>query len=220
MGAHKPAHCYAGLGFLNLAPTGRLGTHIPHLSPPPCPLPSPPMGKITASQRKRADFLTLLLEVKTVLEAKKQLKISSTTFVRKLATKLKATANLADAPRAGRPHKYTPAMMEQAKDYVLELEDAVYSSKDLVQALVDEGILPTDSTWAGFWPVFIPYMASQGVPLVWGLQRLTFALASKHAKARLKWCESNQGIITDSTVGHYWFGDEISIEWGMHPKGE
>lgn len=178
------------------------------------------MGTATPSERKRADFLLLLLEGKTVRDAKKQLNITSTTYVSKLATKLRETASLVDGQRSGRPRKYTDQLLETAKDYVIEIEDAVYSSKDLVSAMIDEGILPKDTTWAGFWPVFIPYMASRGVPLVWGLQRLTFALSGMHAKTRLKWCQDNKDVITDATVGSYWFVDEISIEQGGHPKGE
>lgn len=178
------------------------------------------MDAATPSQRKRADFLLLLLEGKSVREAKKQLNITSTTYVNKLATKLRDTASLADGQRSGRPRKYTDELLEAAKDYVIEIEDAVYSSKDLVSAMIGEGVLPEATAWSGFWPVFIPYMASQGVPLVWGLQRLTFALSGTHARARLKWCHDYQDIITDATVGSYWFVDEISIELGGHPKGE
>jgi len=181
--------------------------------------PAPAMVKVTTAQKRRADLFVLLLQGHSLLAAKKQLKIKNTSYVRSLISHLKDTADLADAPRSGRPEKYGEDLMWQAKEFLLGLEDAAFCCKDVVAAMVDYGVLPEDTSWASFWPKFVMYLGSHGLSLVWGIQRLTFAMTKKHATARLRWCQQYQHVFTDRTMRHYVFVDEISLEYGGHPKG-
>lgn len=181
---------------------------------------TPAMVKVSKSQQRRAELFVLLLRGMSIKEAKKQLRITNTTYVTRLISQLGETASLADPPRSGRPEKYGVDVLCKAQAFLLDLEDAAFCCKDVVDAMIDEDILPKDTSWAVFWPKFVMYLGGQGLSLVWGIQRLTFAMSKVHAKARLQWCKENKLTFTDRTMKHFTFVDEISLEIGGHPKGE
>ena len=71
-----------------------------------------------------------------------------------------------------------------------------------------------------FMAVFQEYLLERGIRLLYGRQRLVFALSQHHANGRLAWCQEAQFTFTDTTVQHFWFVDEISLIHGGDPKGE
>ena len=89
-----------------------------------------------------------------------------------------------------------------------------------VDSLIADGILAAGTSIDGFWEAFVPYMQQQGQRLVYGIQRLTFAMSSLHASQRLSWCRQQEDVLTTRTVKECWFTDEISLEHGPHPAGE
>lgn len=178
------------------------------------------MDNIPSRQRQRADFLIVLLGTAEAKGVQKQLGIKSHSFLTRLSSNLQLYASIADAPRSGRERKYTDEMLGQAKDQLMEGESYVWSKKDFVHGLMEDGTLPADSSVDGFWEAFVPYMQQQGLTVVYGIQRLTFAMASRHAISRLSWCRQQQSVITTRTVREYWFTDEVTLEHGPHPGGE
>lgn len=181
---------------------------------------TPAMVKVSSAQHKRAKFLILVLRGSSPKSAMKKLNIKKKTYVSDLVRLLEETDSLADAPRSGRPEKYGEDMLCKAKDLLLDLEDAVFCCKDAVSAMINEEILPDDTKWASFWPKLVKYLATQGLYLVWGIQRLTFAMNHEHVESRFEWCKQNEKEFTDRTMKNYVFVDEISLEFGGHPKGE
>lgn len=217
--SHKTACSWQGtrVAWAGWAPL-RLCLPTRRVEPPHHPTSG--MVKVTDSQRKRAKLFILLLQGSAVDAAIKKLKIKNKSYVSKLISHLGETSSLADAPRSGRPEKYSSDVLSKAKDFLLGLEDAAFCCKDVVAAMIDEDVIPEDTPWASFWPKFIKYLSSQEIYLVWGIQRLTFAMNKRHVKARLQWCHENKLIFTDRTMKQFWFTDEISLEYGGHPKGE
>lgn len=73
----------------------------------------------------------------------------------------------------------------------------------------DAGMLDDDASVGAFWERFTQYMQGEGTPLVYGSQRLTFALSQAHIHSRLLWCHNHQHVLTDEKVGKWWFVDEL-----------
>lgn len=178
------------------------------------------MASIPSRQRQRADFLIVLLSTAEARRVQKQQGIKSHSFLKRLSSNLQLYASIADGPRSGRDRKYTDEMLGQAKDQLMEGESYVWSKQGFVGELQKDGILPADSSVDGFWEAFVPYMQHEGLRLVYGSQRLTFAMASHHASSRLSWCRQMQSVITPTTVKEYWFTDEITLLHGPHPGGK
>lgn len=178
------------------------------------------MADIPERQRQRADFLVALLDTPEAKRLQKQFGITDHNYLKRLQTNLRERASIADAPRPGRDRKYTDEVLAQAMDHMLEAEECVWSMHAAVEGMVAAGILPADTNVQSFWAVFAPYMAGQELRLVYGAQRLTFAMNSHHASQRLAWCREHQGTITTTTVRDYWFTDEIQFEYGPPPNSK
>lgn len=178
------------------------------------------MTDIPQRQRERADFLIQLLGTQAAKDIAKQRGYTDHGFLRRLQRNLTEYASIADAPRQGRARTYTDELLGQARDHMLGEEHYVWSMQEFVSSLIEEGILVSGTSVAGFWEAFAPYMQQQGMRLVYGTQRLTFAMGSQHARGRLSWCLEQQHTLTATSVREFWFTDEITLEYGGHPAGE
>ena len=83
-----------------------------------------------------------------------------------------------------------------------------------VDSLIADRILPSGTSVDGFWEAFVPYMKQQGLRLVYGIQRLTFAMSSQHVSLRLSCCRQQQSAIATKTVRECWFTDEVTRSMG------
>lgn len=178
------------------------------------------MSGVTDCQARRARYLLALLEQPGAREAAKAMGITDHRFVSRLEEDLRLHGSIAEAPRTGRPPKYTDFLLEQAQEYLLEGVDAAWSKDDIVSGMVAEGILPEGTSVRGFWEAFAAYMRQQGTPVLFGCQLLTFALSASHIRRRLSWGHKHKSVFTDRTMGSWWCVDELMIEEGGHPKRE
>jgi hypothetical protein len=178
------------------------------------------MSSIPSRQRQRAEFLVVLLKSEEAKRVQKQLGIKDHGFLKRLSNNLTEYSSIADAPRTGRDRKYTDELLGQARDQLLEGESYLWSKQAFVDSLIGDGILAAGTSIHGFWEAFAPYMQQRGLRLVYGIQRLTFAMSSQHASLRLSWCRQQEEVITTRNVKEFWFTDEISLEHGPHPAGE
>lgn len=178
------------------------------------------MAGIPQRQLERAEFLIELLDTQTAKDLAKRWGYKDHGFLRRLQQNLSKYANIADAPRQGRGRKYTDELLVQARDRMLEEEHYVWSMQDFVSSLIEQGILEPGTNVQAFWDAFAPYMQQQGLRLVYGSQRLTFAMSGHHASERLHWCRQQQQALTALSVKEFWFTDEITLEYGGHPSGE
>lgn len=188
------------------------------LHPPSQPLHH--MTNITTRQRQRADFLVELLETEEAKHVAKRRGITDRAYIPRLQACLEAHASLQEEQRRGRALKYTDEMLQLARDELMRGDDCIWSKKAFVDSLIEDGILPDGSSVHGFWAAFVPYMEQHGLQLVYGIQRLTFAMSSTHARQRLIWCREHQQVLTSSTVGDYWFTDEIALQYGPPPSSK
>lgn len=183
-------------------------------------MPPQDMPKKTKSQIRRAQYLLLALQGCNDAAIRRELGISDRGFKARLVKQLKQHASILDAPRSGRPIKYTEELHESARQVLLDLEDTVVTGKEFVWTLEDRGILKPETSPKSYMRSFKRYLATKGMQLSYGRRRLLFALSNSHIKARLKWCREKSSIFTKEKVKQYWFGDEISISTGMAPKGK
>lgn len=177
------------------------------------------MSLITACQSRRAAFLVQVLDLPVVREVAAGMGITNPRFISRLQDDLKLYASIGEAPRDGRPPKYTEYVLQLARDYMLEGVDAVWTKDDIVHDMMDVGILPEGCSVEGFWERFSAYMREQGTPVVYGCQRLTFALSHAPITKRLAWAHNHKPTLSEARVGDWWFVDEITILEDPHPKG-
>ncbi len=171
------------------------------------------------SERTRSQYLLELLRSVDDRAIRRKLGIKDKKFKKRLMTNLEKYCSIADAPRSGRPRSYTPTTYEAAKEVLLELEDTVCSSQELVKVLQDRSILPPTAKHGSFMRGFKSYLSGTGLTLAYGQRKLTFALSTRHVAARLAWCLKMGITLTIDVVKTYWFGDEIAISYGGKPKG-
>ncbi len=183
-------------------------------------MPQQTMPKITKSQLRRAQYLLLALENCDDATIRQQLGITDRGYKARLRKLLEEYASIVDAPRSGRPIKYTDELHESARQVLLDLEDTVVTGREFVWTLEDRGILKPKTRQKSYMRAFKRYLATKGMQLSYGRRRLLFALSNSHIKARLKWCRAMRSVFTKESVKQYWFGDEISISTGMAPKGK
>lgn len=177
------------------------------------------MGKITLSQVARRDYLLQRLDNKTDKGAKKELGIKGTRFSARLKAALERDCSIADAPRSGRPPIYTFDILDAALDWFIRFSWQELTKAEFVNELLGIGILPEGAAIDGFYPAFKAHLLGYGFHLKWGQQSFTFALSQDQKLWRAQWCQQHQGTFTTTTLGDYWFCDEIVIEEGGHPKG-
>lgn len=183
-------------------------------------MPPQEMPKKTKSQTRRSQYLLLALKDCDDAAIRQELGIADRGFKARLVKLLQQHASILDAPRSGRPIKYTEELHESARQVLLDLEDTVVTGREFVWTLEDRGILKPKTNPKSYMRAFKRHLATKGMQLSYGRRRLLFALSNTHIKSRLKWCREKSSIFTKETVKQYWFGDEISISTGMAPKGK
>lgn len=178
------------------------------------------MANIPERQQRRAEFLIELLHTEEAKNLLKRKGITDHSFIKRLCSNLREYGSIVDAPRSGRDPKYTDELLAAAMEFMLESLDCVWSKQCFVDSLIAEGVLEDGVSIEGFWRPFAAYMQQHGMRMVYGTQRLTFAMSGRHADGRLTWCRDNEGVLTHETVREYWFTDEIQLEHGPPPNSE
>lgn len=178
------------------------------------------MNGVSACQARRAQFLLAVLQHPAVQELSNLMDIKDRRFINRLEEDLRLHGSIAEAPRSGRPPKYTDHVLEQARLYMLEGVDACWTKEDIVDGMVKADILAVGTSVRGFWERFSEYMRQQGTPVVFGCQLMTFALSQQHTQRRMSWCHRHKGIFTERTMPTWWCVDEVIVEQGCHPKCE
>lgn len=180
------------------------------------------MPRTSSSQQRRAQFLLTVLATTPTATLKRALRqhgIKDKAFVKRLNQVLTDHSSIADAPRQGRPKRHPDATLQQCLAWLESLDHPCHSAQELLECLVQRGILPPGTASRGFMTAFRGYLASRGLQLKYGQRALTFPLSQRHIKERLQWCKENQKTFTKQALGGYVFADEISIEQGGVPKG-
>lgn len=103
---------------------------------------------------------------------------------------------------------------------MLEGDGAVWSMEAAVEVLIEGRILPAGNNVRGFREAFAPYMQQQGLWLVYGSPRPTFATSSHHASEWPSFCRQHERVVTATAVIDYWFTDETQLEYGPPPNSE
>ena len=93
------------------------------------------MDTIPCNQRLRADVVIELTKLPGAGSVLKRMGINNNRFYPRLRENLATHASLADAPRSGRPPKYTEEMLAKAMDCLLEMMDPIWSSQEIVDLL-------------------------------------------------------------------------------------
>ena len=220
---YHPQSSTGGEGAASAISTASWAAPFPStpLSPPTLPVIF--MAPPTQSQQRRSQFLSCCvraLPITTIQAIQKELKIIDRGYHKRVLVHLAKYHELADAPRSGRPNKYTPDQLAQAVDWLHSLDRPCHSGRELVECLVEEGILPEGTPSGGFMPAFKAYVAEQGQQLKYGQRSMAFPLNHKQIKERLEWALKVQNVLTSASLQKWVFEDEISIDQGGHPKGE
>lgn len=178
------------------------------------------MVGISPSTLRRAASLVAVLDLAGVTALAKEHGFTDHSFVKRLQYNLVNQASIADAPGKGRHAIYTAGVLDACLEIFKKLDRPVWSREAFVSEMIDQYLLPVGTSVGGFWAAFQKHLKKRGWHLAYGPRRTMFALSNKHCQGRLKWAKDNETVLTNQTVGDYWFCDEISIEQGGKPKGE
>ena len=178
------------------------------------------MENTTFSKKRRVDYIVACLENFDDLVVRQQLGIRQSDYKQKLIAKLRTRGDLEDEDRSGRPKKHQESQFLAARNELIYGDVYICSKAELVEVLVDRGVLAPGTSPRGFVDTFSKYMRARRESVSFGAQRLTFALSLTHIESRLVWAVNNKKVYTDQSVKEMTFEDEVTIELGVNPKGE
>ena len=177
------------------------------------------MKSMPPAKRRREQYVIRILEECDDTAVKEELGIKDKGYKARVLAELRASGTLDNLSGQGRRPKYTDEQFTAAKE-LLRGVVFFFSGGELVAALVEEGQLEAGTSSRGFMQALQRWSKMQKLHLAYGQRRLTFAMTAEHAKGRLAWCHSCKGILTEQKLQEFWIEDEITINYGGHPKGE
>lgn len=177
------------------------------------------MKGMPQAKRRRVQYVTGTVDQCDDTAVKEELGITDKAYKARVLAELRATGTLDNLAGQGRKPKYTGSQFAAAKE-LLKGDAYFFSGEELVAALVGEGQLEAGTKARGFMSALQRWAKTQKMLLAYGQQRLTFAMTAEHAKGRLAWCRSHKSVLTKQRLHEFWIEDEITINYGGHPKGE
>lgn len=177
------------------------------------------MKNMPPAKRRREQYVTRILEECDDTAVKEELGIKDKGYKARVLAELRASGTLDNLRGQGRRPKYTDEQFTAAQE-LLKGRMFFFSGGELVAALVEEGQLEAGIRSRGFMQALQRWSKTQKLHLAYGQRRLTFAMTAEHAKGRLAWCHSCKSTLTKRKLQEFWIEDEITINYGGHPKGE
>lgn len=128
--------------------------------------------------------------------------------------------SFSEAPHPRASPKFTPQVLEEAKDYMVAADDVRYTCGQVIAHLVDDGLLDLPVNHTNFLRRFKEYLAGQGCTLVVNSTSMVFEITPDAARQRAAVAEQFlQELGSDYQLEDIIFEDETTFEEGPHPKG-
>jgi hypothetical protein len=134
---------------------------------------------------------------------------------------LKENRCLEDAPRSGRPVKYTKQVLDKAVDMLLEVPRRLLTLRKLLHQLVEDGTVSGPVDVKNFGRHLTAHVAATGHSMITNSRGSVFFLAKGDKQQRVRFCKATLRMLLGGKVPHDWvFLDEVTFEECPHPKGE
>lgn len=173
----------------------------------------------TRNERKRAVYLLVLMQTESRAKARHASGLDPSSEKR-LLEKLSTHGDFRDAPRSGRPAKYTEAKMQQAADYLTAHDRDLFNGQRLMDRMQAEQIMHGPVTRGLFLQHLKDHLKQQGHPLQVNSTKTVFYLSDKDHKTRLTFAQSLEANSSARPWDMAIFVDETTKERTPHPKSE
>lgn len=124
-----------------------------------------------------------------------------------------------DAPRSGRPSKYTDGVMRKAVDTLIASDQQLLTGSELRKKLIDAEVLDPHADRGAFMKHLRAYSERVGLNLQVNSTRTDFYLSDSDNDQRLRFAKQLQAHSLQLPWDMCIFTDEVTLEESPHPKG-
>ena len=176
--------------------------------------------KVLKTVKRAAVFIADVLASVQLAPFLKKHSIKDKTYGKRLIEKLRTTYSLLPAPRQGRPRLYTGDQLQAAQDELVSAGQPIHSTRALVHKLKQQGAVPEETKPQSFRPALLRHLADQGLQLGYGARSKRQPITAATAKARLRWCQEMQPVLTEWKLKDWRFEDEKPHGYGGKSRCE
>lgn len=173
--------------------------------------------KLNQAEATRAGLVLALL--KNVSPADMHRVGGSKRKLRSIIKMFEQRGHCLDAPRSGRPVKYSEAQMRTAIMYLVQHQDTLLTMPTLINQLMAEGLLHSAPDIPTFTAHLKAEVRNMGHRLNTQHTQTTFLLLDTDKSARLDYAKSMQSHLKSHPLEMLVFADETQLATGAHPKG-
>lgn len=173
----------------------------------------------TRAERKRAVYVLVLVQTESRAIARRKSGLDRSSEAR-LIRKLREFGDIRDAPRPGRPVKYTEEVMGQVVQYLIAHSHEQLNAKELMGRMLAEGILQPPMSRGPFMQHMRHHLKIKGLRLQVNCSRTDFYLSELDYKKRLTFARQLLASRSDLPWDMAIFTDETTHEEHPHPKGK
>ena len=166
-------------------------------------------------------FTAALLETSSAAVAAQVSGLSPQHTASRIAAHLFEWGQFGEAPHPRESPKFTPEVLQAARERMLAGGDTRYTTSELIAYLVKGGLLESPVNHSNFLKRFKEHLGTLGETLVVGSRSMVFLITA--AAARKREATARQllhELATDYGLGSIIFEDETTFEEGPHPKGK
>ena len=171
------------------------------------------------TERRRAVFVLVFLQTRSKSKAEKASGLSVKALGR-IITSLAEHGDIREGQRPGRPLTYTQEVMEAAYTALVEWEEGYPTGPDLMQKLVEKGILERTVDDGLLLQHLKRHVKSMGHILIVDSTKTVFFLTATDVVARVMFANMMITRLGGRAPDFIIFIDETTLEESPHPKGE
>jgi hypothetical protein len=170
-------------------------------------------------ERKRAVFVLVFLQTRSRSKAEQASGLSKKALGR-IIDSLAQHGDIREGQRPGRPLTYTQEVMEAAYTALVEWEEGYPTGPDLMQKLVDKGILERTVDDDLLLQHLKRHVKSMGHILIVDSTKTVFFLTAPDIVGRVTFANMMISRLAGRTPDFIIFIDETTLEESPHPKGK
>lgn len=174
--------------------------------------------KTPKSQLRRAKYIVTHLRTGSDAQARHAsgLKKNAKKSIIKM---LEERGTIADAPRSGRPQRYSEALMRQAVKILVESKGKLLTGHKLLDIMIARHLTEANADVGHFMRQFRAYVTSIGHKLVVNSTRTIFLLTAEDVSLRVMFAQRMLSMLANQPPKMLIFVDETILEEAPHPKG-
>jgi transposase len=178
----------------------------------------PTQGNVSQAAAKRDKFVTATFRGLGQAAACNEAGISPRT-ARRVRARIDEGGQLGDAPRSGRPLKYTDTVLGQAVELLVQHKEGFMTAPMLLHELEQEGVLPPGSDVATFRERLKKHVENMGYQLITNSTQTTFFISNDDKKARVQYCREMLKELKKHPLPTLVWVDETQLASAQHAKG-